>query len=215
VSLATQVSALATAIGNTLRDSYKPRLLPAGGTAGQVLAKNTANNYDAGWVAASQDIIRALTADAVGTNVATAQPLLPGAAAINLAAATSYEFRALAEISRAAGTTSHTTGVLFGGTATLTSIDYTARISNPTGNVLGAVQEIRGLSAALLVLTAANIVATEDLRIELIGVVRTTLAGTFIPQFQYSAIPGGVPTVKRNSFIRLTPLGSNTVAAVN
>jgi hypothetical protein len=203
VSLATQVSALATAIGNTLRDSYKPRLLPAGGTAGQVLAKNTANNYDAGWVAASQDIIRALTADAVGTNVATAQPLLPGAAAINLAAATSYEFRALAEISRAAGTTSHTTGVLFGGTATLTSIDYTARISNPTGNVLGAVQEIRGLSAALLVLT------------ELIGVVRTTLAGTFIPQFQYSAIPGGVPTVKRNSFIRLTPLGSNTVAAVN
>jgi hypothetical protein len=38
-----------TRIGNYLRDSVLPRLLPTGGTAGQVLAKTTANNYAVGW----------------------------------------------------------------------------------------------------------------------------------------------------------------------
>ena len=50
MSLASRINDLATGIGNYIRDSVAPRLLPIGGTAGQVLAKNTANPYDVSWV---------------------------------------------------------------------------------------------------------------------------------------------------------------------
>lgn len=44
-----RILALATRIANYLRDSILTRLLPTGGTVGQVLTKNTANNFDAAW----------------------------------------------------------------------------------------------------------------------------------------------------------------------
>ena len=47
--LATQITGLATGVGNYLRDSIRPRLLPAGGATGQVLRKTTAGDYAAGW----------------------------------------------------------------------------------------------------------------------------------------------------------------------
>jgi hypothetical protein len=94
-------------------------------------------------------------------------------------------------------------------------IEYLAMISNPTGNVLGAMNGIRGESNANLALTGANTIATENLRIWVKGVIRTNAAGTLIPQFQYSAAPGGVPTIRRNSQIRLTPRGAANLTAVN
>ena len=38
-------------IGNYLRDSIRPRLLPLGGAAGQVLAKTGAGDFAVGWAA--------------------------------------------------------------------------------------------------------------------------------------------------------------------
>jgi hypothetical protein len=49
MSLASQVGLLATRIGNYLRDSIVPRLLPSGGTTGQVLTKVNATNYNTMW----------------------------------------------------------------------------------------------------------------------------------------------------------------------
>lgn len=49
MTLKQRIEALATAIGNYLRDSVLPRLLPAGGASGQVLAKTAATNYAVGW----------------------------------------------------------------------------------------------------------------------------------------------------------------------
>lgn len=159
-------------------------------------------------------IFRLLTSDQTGNNDANAQAILVGASAINLLART-YLFELYSRITRAAGTTSHTTSLLFAGTAAISTIDYIASVSNPTGNVLGAASEIVGTAATALAVTAANIVATEDLRIWARGIIRVTTAGTLIPQFKYSAIPGGAPTIKRGSFITLRPQGSNTVTAVN
>ena len=88
-------------------------------------------------------------------------------------------------------------------------------IANPTGNVIGAMNAIRGETGANLVLTAANTVATENIRIRLNGVIRTNAGGTLIPQFQYSAAPGGAPTIRRNSYIRLRPLGVAAFTAQN
>jgi hypothetical protein len=49
VSLETRLTLLCTRIGNYLRDSVLPRLIPTGGTTGQVLAKTSATNYAVGW----------------------------------------------------------------------------------------------------------------------------------------------------------------------
>ena len=49
MSLASRVGLLSTRVSNYLRDSVLPRLLPAGGSAGQVLTKSSATNYAVGW----------------------------------------------------------------------------------------------------------------------------------------------------------------------
>ena len=49
MSLASQVSALAGAIRDKI-NLMMPRLLPSGGTAGQVLSKASATDYATAWV---------------------------------------------------------------------------------------------------------------------------------------------------------------------
>lgn len=120
--------------------------------------------------------------------------------------ATTYDFEAQYELSRAAGTTSHTFATLLGGTATFTSIDYFAEVMNPTGNVLANVQGLH--------VTAANTSATEYIVVKLRGQMRINTAGTVIPQFQYSAAPGGAPTIKRNSFFKCRPIGPNSLTTL-
>ena len=102
--------------------------------------------------------------------------------------------------------------MLFGGTATYTSVRYLAQVTNPTGNALGATQQIVGDVATAVTLTAANTSATENLMIKLKGILRVNGAGTVIPQLQYSAAPGGTPTLKANSYFFLRKLGSDTAA---
>ena len=68
--------------------------------------------------------LRSLAADATGQNVNTAQPWFPSTGAVVLQAATSYLFSGRFWSTRAAGATSHTTGIGFGGTATLTDITW-------------------------------------------------------------------------------------------
>jgi hypothetical protein len=136
-------------------------------------------------------ILRALVADVAGVNATTAQPIFVGLTAITLAAATAYDFDMVAHITRAAGTASHTTGLSFGGTATLQAtggIEYLALASSVTGNVLGSGSAIRGESNANVVVTAASTAATENLRIQVTGMVRTNAGGTDNQaQFVYKA----------------------------
>lgn len=49
MSVVSQISALASRIGNEIRDAVKPRLLPSGGTTGQALTKSSGTNYATGW----------------------------------------------------------------------------------------------------------------------------------------------------------------------
>lgn len=159
-------------------------------------------------------LFKALSADDTGgTNVNTAQPWFPTAGAITLPANTAYEFEGTLVLSRAAGTTSHTTGILFGGSATLTSIEYFGDCKTGDANDLQTVSGFFSSAATLLTLKAASTSATEQTIIKVRGVVRINAAGTLIPQFQYSAAPGGAPTVKRGTYFRLTPLGVDTVTA--
>ena len=137
-----------------------------------------------------------------------------GAGAITLPASTSYLLEAVYYITRAVGTNSHTLSTLFALGGSLTSIAYTADTTSTTGNTLGAVSRIYATAATATAVTAASTSATENITVVLRGVVRTNTAGSFTPQIKYSSAPGGAPTILTNSFLRLTPIGNNSVTTV-
>lgn len=155
-------------------------------------------------------LFKALSADEAGTNVNTAQPWFPTAGAVTLKASTLYRFEGYLRLSRAAGSTSHTTGLLFGGSAGISNIAYQAQVN--TGDVVtnAAMNQTAIEVATATVVKAASTSTTEQIVIKVTGVLRTSTAGTFIPQFIYSAAPGGVPTVLRNSNFMLYILGSSS-----
>lgn len=157
-----------------------------------------------------------LASNYTGSDVSTAQQVFnsPTNGAITLPAATSYFMEAVYYITRAAGTTSHTLSTLFALGGTLTSIAYTADTTSTTGNALGAVSRIYATAATATEVTAASTSATENITVVIKGVVRTNTAGSFTPQIKYSAAPGGAPTILANSYLRLIPIGTNTVGSV-
>jgi hypothetical protein len=116
------------------------------------------------------------------------------------------------------GTTSHTWSVLFGGTATFTRINYLARAYTATANALTALSSIFASVASAVAVTAASTSATENVQIELRGVMTINAGGTVIPQIKASAQPGasGTPgvTIKAGSFFRCWPIGAAATAAV-
>jgi hypothetical protein len=148
--------------------------------------------------------------DEAGGNVDTAQPWFPTAGGVLVSAGQSYAFKGQLRLSRAAGTVSHTTGVLFGGTATLTQISYLARCKEGDANTLADLSAIWAAAATELVVKAASTSTTEQIIIEVEGIVVINAAGTLIPQFQYSAAPGGAPSVLTGSNFFLKPLGAAT-----
>lgn len=154
-------------------------------------------------------LYKCLAASDTGANVLTAQPWFPTAGAVAVKASTLYAFEGRLRTSRAAGVASHTTSLLFGGTATLTSIFYRAFVN--TGDVVTnlAVNQTSIEVATATVVKAASTSATEQISITVSGVVRTNAAGTFIPQFQYSAAPGGAPTILANSNFRMYIMGTS------
>jgi hypothetical protein len=159
------------------------------------------------------DLWKILTADDTGQNINTVQPWFPTSGSIDVAAATTYRCMGFLHLTRSAGTTSHTTGIGFGGTATLTSMR--GFVDSNTGDVLTTLAIGRTLMNAATSVTAkaASTSATEEAYFWGVWTIRVNAAGTLIPQFTYSAAPGGVPTVRANSFLYLSPIGTNNAAA--
>lgn len=158
---------------------------------------------------------KALTADDTGgQNVNTAQPWFPTTGTITLPGSTTWLFEGILRTSRAAGANSHTTGLLFGGTATLTSIDYFGEAMTGDANALVAIQGFWATAATSLVLKAASTSTTEQSLFKVKGVVRINAGGTFIPQFIYTVAPGGAPTILRGTFFRMKRVGINTLGSV-
>lgn len=166
-----------------------------------------------GWyeVAASQAaIFKVLTADdAGGQNVATVQPWFPTAGAVTLQPGT-YKMDGHLYLTRAAGAVSHTTSTLFGGTATYT-LQYIAKVQVGDTEALLPLSRVVSRVATATVVKAASTATTEAISIDLEGIIRVTVAGTVIPQFIYSAAPGGAPTIKANSNFMFTPLGDAAI----
>jgi len=157
-----------------------------------------------------------LSSNYTAADSASAQKVFntPTNGAVTLDANTTYFFEGLYYITRAVGGNSHTLSTLFALSGTLTSITYLAETTSTAGNILSGDSRIYATAATATVVTAASTTTNENITVHLRGVVRTNTAGTFTPQIQYSAAPGGAPTVLANSFFRLTPVGTGSVTSV-
>lgn len=131
---------------------------------------------------------------------------------------TSYRFEAVYSFTRSAGTTAHRTNVLFGGTATFTSIGYHVVSSSTEADFGGGLPYAFGLhsnvATAFDIFGADTNDAVETVTVKLSGIMRINAAGTIIPQIQYSAAPGGAPTFLAGSYFEAWPIGSNSVVSV-
>jgi len=153
-------------------------------------------------------LMKALNADDTGGQaVNTAQPWFPTAGAVTVAATTTYRMRGLLKIT--SGATSHSTGLSFGGTASLTSIGYYAQAHR------SAADTIISVFSGINIISAAN--ATVDVAgtqvghyIQINGIIRINGGGTLIPQFTFSVNPTGTITIKKDTFFELQALGDNT-----
>lgn len=160
---------------------------------------------------AAPTLFKVLSADDTGgSNSATAQPWFPTQGALSVDVGT-YAFEGVLFTTRAAGTTAHTTGILFAGTATFTA-------SWLGGGKEGQANDLQDLSVffqttnAEQVVKASSSTATENSILLWSGTVRVTAAGTLIPQFKYSAAPGGAPTVKLGSYFRAWKISTDAGA---
>lgn len=158
---------------------------------------------------------KALTAnDTGGLNVNTAQPWFPTAGALTVAPGV-FHFRGRLSLIRTAGTTSHTTSIKFGGTATLSDLEFTVicNTTDLTGVAAASISSYQyNPSGTGTVVKAASTSATEQIEALVEGYLVVTVGGSIIPQFQYSAAPGGAPTVSDSTFFRMdlmtNPLGN-------
>ena len=137
-----------------------------------------------------------------------------GTVNLSVAASTAYRFKGFFRMSRAAGAVSHTVNLGFGGTATLTAINYFATATTTTGDVLGTPQNRFIAVATTTAITAASTSTTENNVVFMEGTVQINGAGTFIPQVAFSAAPGGDGTIAVGAYFEMTPIGVNN-ATIN
>jgi uncharacterized protein (UPF0333 family) len=147
-----------------------------------------------------------LASNFTGQDVNTAQPIFSASQdTFTLPANTAFIMDACFHI-HTTGTTSHALSLLFGGTATLTSIGGSYFANNVATEGLGAISAISFSAATAVAVSPATATATHH-SIMVRGIVRVNAAGTFIPQYQWSASPGAAGVTLANSYFVLHPLG--------
>jgi hypothetical protein len=145
-----------------------------------------------------------------GTNATGAQSVL--GVGVTLSANTVYAFEQFCPMSKTAGTTSHNVSFLFGGTATVNTIGYTVMRNTGTSSFTNVVSDpqpwvFKQDTTACLV-TGARTNATYFDQTFIKGTVSINTGGTFVPQYQLSAAPGGAYTTAQSSYFLIYPVGA-------
>ena len=156
------------------------------------------------------DLFFRLNSANVGANGTSAQNIFPQS--VTLDASTVYEYVLFASFSRTAGSTGHDFSTLFGGTATLNNIyrDIVAQGINTAATTAASVSYFGyRLSAAAQIIIAGLGTTTSNAWMTERGTVSINGGGTFIPQYQLSAAPGGAYSTNAGSFFRLRRLGAS------
>ncbi len=151
-----------------------------------------------------------LESSLAGANVNTAQSVF--GVGVTLSSNTVYAFEAVYAFSKTAGTTGHTLGIGFGGTATLNNIGYQVNGSESASNFLRVNQSATELfvtSAANTTFSTSNATASVFIFGALRGTVSVNAGGTFIPQYTLSAAPGGAYSTAAGCYFLIYPIGTS------
>lgn len=120
-----------------------------------------------------------------------------------LAAATTYEFEGIYYITKSGTTCTIAMAFALAGGASVTSIQYWTNANNTAGGGLG------GIVATTVSSTVATTTTTGNQAIFFKGLIRMNAGGTVTPQIDFSASPTS-PVMNANSYIKFTPMGTNT-----
>jgi hypothetical protein len=149
--------------------------------------------------------------DFTGSSTTAAQPIFQAANdTLTADANTTYLFDLFLSVTN--GTTTATKALVFAGTATYSKIRYNAIGQNVAVNTTGTAQSTAHVDRATSTVVLAT--ATTAWWIRAQGIIRISTGGTIIPQFAYSAAPGTTVLIKSDSYMKLVPVGSDTVASV-
>lgn len=157
-----------------------------------------------------------LNSNYAGSNATGVQPLLGVGVTVN--ASTVYAFESQFTIQKTSGTTSHTIGISFGGTATTNNISYFATsVRFDTAGTSGGSSTGSGFSTVVayntttsnVVMTGAATTANHTFTCLVRGTVSINAGGTFIPRYQLSAAPGGAYSTLAGSAFYIWPIGAS------
>lgn len=152
-----------------------------------------------------------LDSSLAGANATGTQNLL--GVGVTLSSSTVYAFEAVYAFSKTAGTTSHNFQILFGGTATLNSINYMFTRSSSTTSFtdVSSYQQLAGYiqTQNATTILSASVSASVYNTLTTKGTISINAAGTIIPQYQLSAAPGGAYTVAAGSYFLIYPIGTS------
>ena len=151
-----------------------------------------------------------LNSAVVGGNVTTAQSIF--GVGVTLSSSTVYEFEMVVYLTKTVGTTAHTGGIGFAGTATLNNIFY-----NYYGVLSSSQMLINSTFCTGNISSASNTTVTQSSgatnpiywTFVIKGTVSVNAGGTFIPQYTLSAAPGGAYSTAIGSYIRIAPVGAS------
>lgn len=156
-----------------------------------------------------------LNSPLAGSNATGAQSIF--GVGVTLSANTVYHFEAVYSFNKSAGTTAHTFGISFGGTAVLNNIAYQTIVMDSSVSYVASIdasQTIQWIqSTANQTIVASSTAATLFNTSRLTGTLSVSSDGTFVPQYTLSAAPGGAYTTAAGSYFLIYPVGvagSNT-----
>jgi hypothetical protein len=156
------------------------------------------------------------------TNNITAQNIFPTTNdTIFLAGNTTYEMEMSFQLFNS-GSVAHSLQLNFGGNVGISSIGYTAIVGQVVGpsatftasSISPSASTLWSTSSVSQVLAASTASAVYR-SVFVKGLIRTNTTGSFIPQIILSASPTGLPVVQPNAYMKITPLGLNTLLATN
>lgn len=148
-----------------------------------------------------------LNAPLAGGNDTTVQSVL--GKGVTLSANTAYKFELQFGLDKTIGTTAHNFAFGFGGTAVIGVAGLTVML--PVSLTTQGPQPTNIYFTVTTVLqTYFGGIATATIRIPvyIVGTLTVTTAGTFIPQYQLSAAPGGAYSTLQGSSMTIYPIGS-------
>jgi len=151
-----------------------------------------------------------LESNLAGANVTTAQNTF--GVSVTLSTSTIYAFESVIALSKAAGATSHTFSVGFGGSATVNNIGYgIIEKSNTTSFTnLSNSDTIQAFIQTVSATSMGTVASAAQFFMQNIkGTVSINGGGTFTPQYTLSAAPGGAYSTLAGSYFLIYPIGAS------